>query len=148
MMKFSLICGEDHEFESWFSGNDAYEKLVTAGQVICPHCGSTDVEKALMAPRLSSTAKKGKQEVLPPEQAKTAMPMEAKVRAALHELRRVVEDNCDYVGDKFADEALKIHKGEADARGIYGEATAEDHEKLADEGVEVQAIPWLPKSDA
>ena len=117
MMKFSLRCAQEHEFESWFSGNDAFDKLVAV-------------------------------EVLPPEPAKTALPMDVKVRTALHELRRAVEQNCDYVGDRFAEEARNIHNGESEARGIYGEATAEETEKLADEGVEVQAIPWLPKSDA
>ncbi|MEQ8710203.1 MAG: DUF1178 family protein [Rhodospirillales bacterium] len=148
MMKFSLRCAQEHEFESWFSGNDAFDRLIAVGEVTCPVCGNGDVEKALMAPRLSSSTKKGRQEVMPPEPAKAALPMDVKVRTALHELRRVVEQNCDYVGDRFAEEARNIHNGESEARGIYGEATPEETEKLADDGVEIQAIPWLPKSDA
>lgn len=148
MMKFSLRCANDHEFESWFGGNDAYDRLAAAGEIACPDCGSSDVEKALMAPRLSATTKKGRQDVLPPEKNVSAMPMDARVREALRQIQKTVEENSDYVGDRFADEALRIHHGESEARNIYGEATHEEHEKLADEGVEFQTIPWLPKSDA
>jgi hypothetical protein len=147
-MKFTLRCANDHEFESWFGGNDAYEKLVAANGIVCPECGTTDVEKALMAPRLSASAKKGGQEVLPPEKGVAAMPVEARVREALRQLQRTVEENSDYVGDRFADEALRIHHGETEARNIYGEATRDEHEKLSEEGVDFHTIPWLPKSDA
>jgi hypothetical protein len=72
----------------------------------------------------------------------------AQLRAALVELRRQVETNCDYVGERFAEEARKIHYGEADPHGIYGEASAEESRELTEEGIEVGRIPWISPTDA
>jgi hypothetical protein len=69
------------------------------------------------------------------------------MRAMLQRLRAEVEKNCDYVGEQFADEARRIHRGESDVRGIYGETTPEQAEALADEGIEVNRIPWVPRAD-
>ena len=69
------------------------------------------------------------------------------VRAMMQRLRAEVEKNCDYVGNEFAEEARRIHRGESDRRGIYGETSADDAEALADEGIEVARIPWVPRAD-
>lgn len=136
MILFALRCARDHEFEGWFRDGAAYDEQSAAGKIACPACASTEVEKAPMAPRLARS-----------RQAE-APPSPETLRTALRELRRRIEANCDYVGEAFAEEARRIHHGEADPRAIYGEATKEEAESLADEGVEVSRIPWVPLNDA
>ena len=136
MIRFSLRCSEGHEFEAWFRDGDAFDAQQQAGEITCPECGEAHVEKALMAPSIGRSHKK-------------ALPFSpAQMRAALVELRRQVEANCDYVGERFAEEARKIHYGEVDPHGIYGEATAEESRELDDEGISVGRIPWVPTTDA
>ena len=136
MILFTLRCSAGHEFEGWFRNGDGFEAQHQAGEIACPDCGDTQVEKALMAPNIGRSHKKA-----PPITP-------AQMRAALVELRRQVETNCDYVGERFAEEARKIHYGEIDPRGIYGEATAEQSSELAEEGISVGRIPWIAPSDA
>src|SRR5579864_5329588 len=136
MILFTLRCTAGHEFEGWFRDGDRFEAQQQAGEIACPECGDTQVEKALMAPNIGRSHKKA-----PPISP-------AQMRAALVELRRQVETNCDYVGERFAEEARKIHYGEADPHGIYGEATAEESRELAEEGIEVGRIPWISPTDA
>lgn len=142
MMVFDLKCAEDHEFEAWFPSTDAFEKQAKAHAVSCPICGDTKVAKALMAPSVSGTRKKGSSDV-----NKAAMHA-GQYMAALKELRTQVEQNCDYVGEKFPEEARKIHYGETENRNIYGEASDTEAQELQEEGVEVQRIPVLPEHDA
>lgn len=139
MIVFDLRCGNDHEFESWFANSDAFEKLKKAGEVSCPLCADTRVEKALMAPAVSGTKKKSDDK---------ATMHAGQYMEAIRELREQVEQNCDYVGEKFPEEARKMHYGETEHRNIYGEASEEEASDLAEEGVEVQRIPWAPKADA
>jgi len=140
MIKYELKCrGCDHQFEGWFADSAAYDDQAAAGVIMCPLCSSADVGKAIMAPNIAVRRDGG---------ALSKAQMAAEVRRMLMEIRRKVEDNCDYVGTEFADEARKIHYGEADDRGIYGEATPDEAEELKDEGIDVVAIPWLPRSDA
>ncbi len=137
MIRFSLACDRDHDFEGWFRNNDDFETQKKRGLVECPACGSHKVEKALMAPAVSTGRKK----------EKIALAMNAEQQAAMAQLKALSEklrENADYVGDKFAEEARKIHFGEADARGIYGEATAEEARGLAEDGVEFLPIPVFP----
>jgi hypothetical protein len=136
MIRFTLRCNAEHEFEGWFRNSDAFEAQQQAGEIACPSCGDNRIEKALMAPNIGRSHKNVP--ALSP----------AQMRAALVELRRQVETNCDYVGERFAEEARKIHYGEADPHGIYGEATAEESRELAEEGIEVGRIPWIAPSDA
>jgi hypothetical protein len=141
MIVYDIKCFHEHVFEAWFKDSETFDEQVEAGGVSCPVCGSTDVQKALMAPRLG----KGKEKGGDLDRARENM---GRYVAAMHEMRRKVEDNCDYVGDKFAEEARKIHYGEAESRGIYGEATNDEASSLSDEGVEFQKIPWAPREDA
>ena len=137
MIRFSLSCDHDHEFEGWFRNNDDFETQQKRGFVECPACGSHKVEKALMAPAVSTGRKK----------EKVALAMNAQQQAAMAQLKALSEkmrENADYVGDKFAEEARKIHFGEADARGIYGEATPDEARGLAEDGVEFLPIPVFP----
>lgn len=170
MIVFTLRCKDGHEFETWFRDGATYERQAKRGLVTCPECGSTKVEKAVMAPRLGRSHKSdpspreiqreavAESQAAPPaanDAAPAAAPAEAdrpptpaEFRRALQVLRTMVETNCENVGKGFADEARRIHKGEAKARGIYGDATPAEAEKLADEGIEIAAIPWVPTNDA
>jgi hypothetical protein len=145
MIVFDLLCGNDHEFESWFQDSAAFEKLVKAGHVACPACGDTKITKSLMAPAVSGTRKKGDRKKA--ISAKAAQQM-GQYMEAVKEMREQVEKNCDYVGEKFPEEARKMHYGEAETRNIYGEASDSEAEALKEEGVEVQRIPWTPTEDA
>ena len=145
MIVFDLLCGNDHEFESWFQDSAAFEKLAKAGHVVCPICGDTKISKSLMAPAVSGTKKKSNEKMA--ISAKAARQM-GKYMEAVKEMREQVEKNCDYVGEKFPEEARKMHYGEAETRNIYGEATDTEAEALQEEGVEVQRIPWAPSEDA
>jgi hypothetical protein len=145
MILFELRCGEGHGFEAWFRSGDAYDAQVAAHEVACPLCGDTKVEKAPMAPRIA----KGKGRKDGDEKADPALREKAReVMRELTELRRKVEENCDYVGDRFPDEARKMHYGEVEKRGIYGEATPEEAVELADEGVAFSRIPWVPRTNS
>lgn len=137
MILFTLRCARDHEFEGWFRDNDTFEAQQKAGEIACPECGDNAIEKAVMAPRLG----RSREDAPPP-----ADPV--RLRAALLHLRRQVEANCDYVGERFAEEARRIHYGEADPHGIYGEASEQESRELADEGIGVSRIPWISPSDS
>jgi hypothetical protein len=138
LIRFSLICDHDHEFEAWFRSNDDFDTQKKRGFVDCPTCGSSKVEKALMAPAVSTGRKKEKIALAMNEMQKKAM-------AEMKALSEKIRENADYVGDKFAEEARKIHFGEADARGIYGEATLEEAKSLAEDGVGFMPIPVFPE---
>ncbi len=141
MIKYALICDQDHEFEAWFGSSDDYDKQRKRGFVDCPLCGSNKVEKMLMAPGVSGTKKSADVDV-----PMTTMPqMPAEMVEKLREIKKHVEANSENVGDKFPEEARKIHYGEAEARGIYGKASIEEAASLAEEGVEVMPIPDLPE---
>ena len=136
MILFSLRCASGHEFEAWFRDGDGFLAQQNGGGIACPHCGGTQVEKAVMAPRIGRS------------RDKTPAISPAQMRAALVELRRQVETNCAYVGERFAEEARRIHYGEADPHGIYGEASDDESRELAEEGISVGRIPWIPTTDA
>ena|ERR1700683_1419464 len=136
MIRFSLRCASGHEFEAWFRNGEGYEAQQKADEIACPECGDTHVGKALMAPSIGRS--RGAPAPISP----------AQLRSALVELRRQVETHCDYVGGQFAEEARRIHYGESDPRGIYGEATAEESRELAEEGVKFGRIPWVQPGDA
>jgi len=137
VIRFSLICEHDHEFEAWFRSNDDFDTQNKRGFVECPSCGSKKVGKALMAPAVSTGRNREKMALAMGQAQKEAM-------AQLKALSEKMRENADYVGDKFAEEARKIHFGETDPRGIYGEATAEEARSLAEDGVDFMPIPVFP----
>jgi hypothetical protein len=139
MILYTLKCDRDHEFEAWFRSSADYDRAAKAGENTCPVCGSAEVGKALMAPAIAGTKKSEKVSLAAPD------PRNAVMREALKEFRKKVTENADYVGDKFAEEARKIHFNETEQRGIYGEATPEEARELADEGIAFQALPPLPE---
>ena len=140
MIRFALICEHEHEFEGWFRSNDDFDTQKKRGFVDCPTCGSHKVQKALMAPAVSTARK----------QETIALAMGEAQKQALAQLKAMAEkvrENADYVGDKFAEEARKIHYGESDKRGIYGETSEEEADALADEGIEFGRLPWIPRGN-
>ncbi len=146
MIKYNLKCEKSHVFEAWFKNSAAYDDQAGRGIVFCAICGSNHIQKAPMAP---SVPKKGSmQQVNQSEDTSVEMNQAAAAMTAIRELTTAVKENCDYVGPKFAEEARKIHYGEVEERGIYGEASAEEKSELKEEGVEIAEIPWLPQSDA
>jgi hypothetical protein len=157
MIRYALACEKGHAFESWFQSSAAYDKQVKRGLVTCPVCNSAKVEKAIMAPQLSGTKKRGEaspQQVSssapatpPPEApAPVAMvsPQERELRKKLKELREHLIKNADYVGKKFPEEARKMHYGEIEHRSIYGEASPDQAKELNEEGIEFHPLPVLP----
>ncbi|MBL8629862.1 MAG: DUF1178 family protein [Rhodospirillaceae bacterium] len=148
MILYDLICEKEHQFDSWFRNSSVVEKLIKAGQVACPKCGSVKVQKALQAPNITPSKKKAKapKASTVSEGKSNADVTQAveKMTEAYNELRETIEKNFDNVGDQFAEEARKIHYGEAPERGIYGDATPEQTEELHEEGIPVYALP-MPK---
>jgi hypothetical protein len=151
MIRYALACDNGHDFESWFPSSSSYDGQAARGLVACPACGSTAVTKQLMAPALG---RKGARPTLPdaaPAAAETrAQPVallserEQAIRAMIKTVREHVVQNAEHVGDRFASEARKMHYGEIEHRSIYGEANPTEARALAEEGIEVHAIPVLP----
>jgi hypothetical protein len=156
MIRYALVCAKGHAFESWFQNSAAYDKQVKRALVSCPVCDDTKIEKAIMAPRLSGANKREKGPRRGPvpvaaqaaveDKAPVAMisPQEHEFRKKLKELRAHLTRNADYVGQKFPEEARKMHYGEIDHRSIYGEASPQEAKDLHDEGVEFHPLPVLP----
>lgn len=137
MIRFGLSCDNDHAFDGWFRNGEDFETQRKRGLVACPVCQSVRVEKALMAPAVSTGRRKEKMALAMGEDQRKAL---AKLRALAEEARK----SADYVGEKFAEEARKIHFGEVEPRGIYGEATAEEARDLLEDGVDFIPLPDFP----
>ena len=150
MIVFDLTCPKAHVFEGWFKDSAAFEQQVAAGKVSCPTCSSRKIKKALMAPNIATSDKSAAEDPGPGGAKKAALETTkvAEVRKALRELRKTVEENFDHVGPDFAEEARKIHYGEADPRNIYGETNDAEAEALSEEGIDVARIPWIQSDDA
>lgn len=138
MIRYTLKCANDHRFESWFATADAFTQLQAAGHVACAFCGSTQVEKALMAPSVRP-ARKSAANPAPLSTAQTP------AEETLAVMRRAVEENSDYVGLDFVAEARAMHEGNAPERAIHGEAKLEEARALLEEGIPVAPLPFMPK---
>ncbi|HEX4369152.1 MAG TPA: DUF1178 family protein [Rhodopila sp.] len=155
MIHYQLRCGQAHGFDGWFKDSASFEKQAKRGLIECPECGGTDIERALMAPALGrreavpavvETSPPPTPPAAPPENV-AAVRLPARMVAALQRMRAEVEKNCDYVGPDFADQARAMHRGEAEPKSIYGETSDEQAESLAEEGISVARIPWVPRAD-
>jgi hypothetical protein len=149
VIRYALCCEAGHSFESWFNNSAAFDRQAARGLVACPLCGSAKVEKAIMAPALSGGREGPSPDPTPePEPEKTPVAIvskqEVEVRKKLKELRDQIVKNADYVGEKFPEEARRMHYGEIEHRSIYGEASPESARSLADEGIEFHPLPRLP----
>lgn len=166
MILFDIKCSDGHVFEAWFQNNEAYEQQVKSDLVECPLCGCTKISKSLMAPNIGgskdqhdhkhdyvdnehqkimvSAHTKGSNEVSP-DDVKRAL---EHMHNTMAKFRRQVEKTCEYVGKDFAEEARKIHYGESEQRGIYGETTIQETEELIEEGIEILPVPGSDKLDS
>ncbi len=158
MIRYTLRCERGHAFESWFQSSTAYDSQVKRKLVSCPACGSSKVDKAIMAPQIVS--KKGRESEAPapvsapvpaaptdvtaPASTPLLMAQERELRAKLKELRDHIVKNADNVGERFPTEARKMHYGDIEHRPIYGEASPDEARSLIEEGVEVSPLPMLP----
>lgn len=134
MIRYALSCENAHEFEGWFGSSGDFDDQAQRGLIGCPVCDSKAVTKQIMAPSVAGTKKTTD---LPPQ-------MRSMVMEAMGRVRKHVEDNFDYVGDAFADEARAIHEGRSEDRGIYGEATPAQIKSLTEDGVPIAAMPPAP----
>lgn len=153
MIAYDLKCGRGHVYEAWFANSEAHERQAKAGQVACPVCGDTRVAKAPMAPHIA-TRKAGLRPKARPAgeenlrrdgkamATKGTFEQTSDIWQALQRIRAEVEKNCENVGERFAEEARRIHYGEREQRNIYGETTAEEAQGLKDEGIEFGVLPW------
>jgi hypothetical protein len=152
MIRYNLRCDRGHAFESWFQSSSAYESQEKRELVSCPACGSVKVERAIMAPQIVSKKVRDSAapspaaatEVAAPTSTPLMMAQERELRAKLKELRDHIVKNADNVGERFPNEARKMHYGDIEHRPIYGEASPEEARSLIDEGVEVSPLPVLP----
>ncbi|MEJ8570329.1 DUF1178 family protein [Microbaculum marinum] len=146
MIRYSLVCADEHEFEGWFRDSSTFDSQKASGEVLCPICGSSDIEKALMAP---SVAIRDEAPAVSRDKAQVPMaasaPANAQMIETLRRLKQHVVENSEYVGNRFPEEARKIHYEEAERRSIYGEASLEDARSLIEDGVEVHPLPILPE---
>lgn len=138
MIRYSLHCEKAHEFEGWFSSSADFDAQLGRGLVSCPVCGSSDVAKALMAPSVATAKKREAIRTLAMDAAKS------EAFAKIKETLATIRANTDDVGDKFPEEARKIHYGEAKARGIIGQASPQETKALIEEGIDVAPLPVLP----
>ncbi|MBF0166356.1 MAG: DUF1178 family protein [Alphaproteobacteria bacterium] len=148
MILFTLQCPSGHQFEAWFKDGAAYERQAKRGLIACPTCACKEISKAPMAPRISKGTPAPREEAASPAPASAvpqttqdvSLPVSPELAAAL---RHVVESTCENVGTRFAEEARRIHYGEAEGRGIYGQAGPEETQALQEEGIEVLPLPWI-----
>ena len=136
MIAYTLRCHRGHEFEGWFRDSGAFDSQSSSGHLSCPSCKSVRIEKGIMAPAVSGTKKTAVRKASEARQ----------MRQFATGLRKYVQENADYVGPNFAEEARKIHYGESDPRAIYGEASTDEVKSLLEEGVPVAPLP--PDPDA
>ena len=137
MIKYTLQCSNFHQFDSWFSSSEAFDKLKDSKLLSCELCGDTSVSKSVMAP----SVKTKKDEVIKGALLQNTV----KENNLIKELRKKVEKSCEYVGDKFAEEARAMHDGESPERSIYGKTTKQEAKLLLEEGIPVMPLPWHDK---
>lgn len=163
MIRYQLLCEDDHKFEAWFRDSAAYDEQAENGEIECPYCGNVHVRKAVMSPMVASrkdalqqSAQNREQELAIEAADKAAQDVRdgADPREVAEQFMQVVDrlqkhvaETCDYVGEKFADEVRAIHYGDAEERGIYGEASVEDVQDLHEEGIDIMALPSFPNKD-
>ena len=146
MIVFDLSCDKGHVFEAWFKDGATFERARKRRQLNCSICGSAKIDKAPMAPAVGRGGRERSQPMavrVDPEAAQAAALM-----TGLTELRQKIEESCDHVGERFAEEARAMHYGEKKKRSIYGEASDEQAQELHEEGIKVSRIPWIARRDS
>jgi hypothetical protein len=140
VITYNLACARGHEFEGWFKDSAAYDFQEADGSLACPACGDVHVKKAIMAPSVMTSVTKAKGNAAP-----SATPIDQqKLRQFVAGYRKFIQDNADYVGAQFPEEARKIHYGETEERPIYGETSIAEARELIEEGIEIAPVPADP----
>ena len=139
MIKYNLRCENKHEFESWFSDSNEFEKLKKNNLLECIYCNSTKVNKSIMSPRVVNN-KETKSDFISIENLRGK-------KEALKKLKKFVENNFEFVGDKFASQVREIYYDTSRKKNIYGTTTPEERKELSDEGIELISIPWIEKEN-
>ena len=157
MIRYALACQKGHEFEGWFGSSQDYDDQQARGLLECPYCGGHDITKSLMAPSVATSRKREEAAAQLPATAEEMPPQAAPMQFAglnpeqraivkqMRELKERLLSQAENVGEKFSEEARKIHYGEAEKRGIYGKATLDEAAELAEEGIEFLPLPDLPE---
>lgn len=159
MICYRLRCAHDHVFEGWYKDSSTFAMLRQKNLLNCPECGTSSVDQAPMAPAIVGRAPERLPQSDPtptPDMAAPPAPAAGQIPpglpdamlSALRDVRRTIEENCENMGNRFADEALRIHYGEAPERGIYGEMSQSQREELEEEGVAFQNVPWVRGTDS
>jgi len=139
LIRYNLICNNDHNFESWFRDSTSCDDQIRSKKVVCPECNSNVVTKALMSPRIPKKESSNNQ-----ENTILSNGRNNNLNDAIRKIRDEIKKNSEYVGKEFPEEARKIHYNESEERSIYGEATAKDIKELHEEGIDIIHIPNLP----
>tara|TARA_B100000035_G_scaffold307373_1_gene310544 strand:+ start:642 stop:1064 length:423 start_codon:yes stop_codon:yes gene_type:complete len=140
MIKYNLKCQNDHEFESWFSDSEEFEKLNQKKLLECIYCNSKKINKSIMSPMISNS--KNKEDLI-----KIDNKVLKKEKNKLLFLRKYIESNFDYVGDDFSKKVREVYYDKNNKKGIYGNATPEEKEELAEEGIDLLSVPWVNKDN-
>jgi hypothetical protein len=151
MIHYQLRCDAAHEFDGWFASSEGFESQARRGLIACPVCADTHITRALMTPGIPRKGEKSPEPAVPVPAAVNPTAggeIPDAARAVLQRLRQEVEAHCEYVGADFAEEARRIHHGEAERRGIYGESSEEEAASLADDGIDIARIPWVRRTDS
>jgi hypothetical protein len=138
LINYTLQCEQAHRFEGWFASSEDFDRQNAAGLVTCPYCDSKNVAKALMAPNVTTGRQKDRTQAVVMDTMR--QDMIAKLKDAVKEIRANAED----VGERFPEEARKIHYGESEARGIIGQASPDEAQALTEEGIEIAPLPVFP----
>ena len=143
MILFDLKCDKDHKFEAWFASTDNYEKQLKKMLIVCPYCGSTKIQKSLMAPNIN--IKYGSKKNVRKNKTDS---YQRKLENKIKKFKKFIVENTDNVGNNFAEEARKIYYGETKSRPIRGESTEKETKELVEEGIPISKLPWQTKEDA
>ena len=137
MIRYDLVCENEHFFESWFKDSKSYQKQLEANEIACPKCNNSNISKSLMAPGIPKKTNTKNGNVI-------ANSSSSSINNAIRKIRDEIKKNSEYVGDQFPEEARKIHYNEAEMRSIYGKASKKDITELVDEGIDIIQIPEIP----
>ena len=152
MIRYELLCPNGHHFDAWFRDSNLADRQLRQKKLECAICGDKKIKKAMMAPRLASGSGLGSTSPIePPPSAEHQEDMAvhtADSKTLLRGLRQYVEKNFENVGDRFAEEARKLHRGESNHLAIYGQTSKDEHRALEEEGIDVTTLPWIPENDA
>ena len=140
MIKYNLICDNEHEFESWFSDSLEFEKLKNKKLLECIYCSSKRIEKSIMSPMISNSNNLE----LPNDKFEREFLKEKK---RLKQIRKYIEKNYEYVGKNFSKKVREIYYDKKSKKTIYGTTTSKEREELAEEGIDLLSIPWIGKDN-